>query len=127
MAVVSRGLVALVALFNIILGLGFLLDPAGSALRFFLSPLGTQGMATLRADFTAFFVVGGVAALIGAWRRESGPLLVPIALLGVAITGRAVSLIADGAPATAFPPMVVEAVMIALLLLGRRAFAGPRA
>ncbi|MFW2851973.1 hypothetical protein ACM61V_08595 [Sphingomonas sp. TX0543] len=126
MTQLSRVLVALVGLFNVILGLGFLLDPAGSALRFFLSPLGTQGMATLRADFTAFFVVGGVFAVIGAWRREGGPLLVPIALLAVAITGRAVSLIADGAAATAFPPMVVEALMIALLLFGRRAFAGAR-
>lgn len=124
---VSRALVALVGLFNVVLGLGFLVDPAGSALRFFLSPLGTQGMATLRADFTAFFVVGGAAALIGAWRRDRGLLLVPIALLGVAITGRMVSLVADGAPATAFPPMVVEALMIALLLLGRRALAEARA
>ncbi len=57
MTQISRVLVALVALFNIVLGLGFLLDPAGSAQRFLLEPLGTQGMATLRADFTAFFVV----------------------------------------------------------------------
>jgi len=121
---VSRVLVGLVALFNIVLGLGFLLDPAGSAQRFFVEPLGTQGMATLRADFTAFFVVGGAAALIGAWRRDGAPLLVPVALLAPAILGRAVSLVADGAPATAFPPMVVEAVMVAILLLGRRAFAG---
>ncbi|MBN8847427.1 MULTISPECIES: hypothetical protein [unclassified Sphingomonas] len=126
MTQISRVLVALVALFNIVLGLGFLLDPAGSAQRFLLEPLGTQGMATLRADFTAFFVVGGVAALTGAWRRDGAPLLVPLALLSVAITGRVVSLIADGAPGSAFPPMAVEAVMIAILLLGRRAFAEAR-
>lgn len=126
MTQISRVLVALVALLNIALGVGFLIDPAGSAQRFFLEPLGTQGMATLRADFTAFFVVGGVAALLGATRNDRAPLIVPITLLSIAIAGRAVSLIADGAPATAFPPMVAEAVMVAILLLARRIFADAR-
>ncbi len=122
-----RALVALVALFNIALGLGFLLDPASAGLRFFLAPLGTQGMATLRADFTAFFVVGGAAAALAAWRSERAPLLVPIALLSIALLGRAASLVADGAPATAFPPMIVEGVMVAILLAAWRAFGSARA
>lgn len=117
---VWRGMVGAVALLLMGLGLGFLVDPAGSALRFFLAPLGTQGMASLRADFTAFFVVGGAFAMYGALRRHRPALLVPIALVGVALLGRFVSLIADGAPATAFPPMVVEAAMIALLALAYR-------
>ena len=119
-----RVLVALVALFNIVMGLGFLIDPAGSALTFYLAPLGTQGMATLRADMTAFFLVGGGMAALGGWRVDPRPLLVPVALLGIAIAGRAVSLIAEGAPAIAFPPMLVEAVMIAILVSARRVFAG---
>ncbi len=109
-----------VAVFNILIGLGFLIDPAGSALRFFLAPLGTQGMASLRADFTAFFIVGGGFTLYAAWRGIAAPLLVPLALLGIALFGRVVSLIADGTAPTAYPPMVVEAVMIVLLLLARR-------
>ena len=120
MAGVWRVTIGAVALLLMGLGLGFLIDPAGSAMRFFLAPLGTQGMATLRADFTAFFVVGGSFALYGAVRRYRDALLVPIALVGVALAGRFVSLVADGAPATAFPPIVVEALMIALLALGRR-------
>lgn len=117
---VWRGGVGIVALLLIGLGLGFILDPAGSGLRFFLSPLGTQGMASLRADFTAFFVVGGAFALYGVARRHRPALLVPIALVGVALLGRAISLVADGAPATAFPPMVVEALMVTLLALAYR-------
>ncbi len=120
-----RGLVGLTGAFNVVLGLGFLFDPAQAGLRFFLTSLGTQGLATMRADFTAFFVTGGVFALVAAWRGERTPLLVPLSLLSIAIAGRAVSLIADGAPATAFPPMVVEAVMIAVLALGWRAFGRP--
>ena len=69
MGQVWRGLVAVVALFNIVLGLGFLLDPASSALRFFLAPLGTQGMATLRADFTAFFIT--CRSRFSRWRSSA--------------------------------------------------------
>ncbi|MES2065031.1 MAG: hypothetical protein V4522_00070 [Pseudomonadota bacterium] len=117
-----RAVVGLVGLFNIVLGLAFLLDPAQAVARFFLTPLGTQGLATVRADFTAFFVTGGVFALLGAWRCARAPLVVPLSLLGIAIGGRCLSLILDGMPATAFPPMIAEAVMIAVLLLARRTF-----
>jgi len=117
-----RGLVALVGLFNLALGLTFLFDPAQAGLRFFITSLGTQGMATMRADFPAFFVTGAVFALVGAWRAWRAPLQVPLLLLGIAISGRVVSLIADGAPPMAFPPMVAEALMIALLALGWRSF-----
>lgn len=117
-----RVIVGLVGAFNIVLGLGFLLDPAQAGLRFFLVSLGTQGLATMRADFTAFFVTGGAFALVAAWRAWRTPLLVPLSLLSIAIAGRAISLIAEGAPNTAFPPMVAEAVMIALLAWGWRSF-----
>lgn len=123
---VMRILVGLVGLFNIVIGLAFLLDPATAGQRFFLAALGTQGLATMRADFTAFFVVGGACALLGARRGDRAPLLVPMALLAVALTGRAVSLVADGAPSSAVPPMIVEAAMIAILALAARAFAGAR-
>ena len=120
---VMRVAVGLVGIFNIVLGLGFLTDPAQAGLRFYLSSLGTQGLATMRADFTAFFLTGGIFALVAAWRAWRTPLLVPLCLLSVAITGRAIILFADGAPGKAFPPMVIEAVMIAIIALGWRSFA----
>jgi hypothetical protein len=118
MRIVVRVSVGLVGLFNIVLGLGFLVDPAQAGLRFFLTSLGTQGMATMRADFTAFFVTGGAFAMIAAWRAWRWPLCVPLTLLSIAIVGRAISLVADGAPGIAFTPMAVEALMIAMLGLG---------
>jgi multisubunit Na+/H+ antiporter MnhB subunit len=119
---VMRAMVALVGLFNLALGIGFLVDPAQAGLRFFLTSMGTQGLATMRADFTAFFVTGAAFALIAAWRAWRTPLLVPLSLLSIAITGRSISLVADGAPGIAFTPMIVEAIMIVLLALGWRAF-----
>lgn len=119
---VMRAVVGLAGLFNLVLGLGFLIDPAQAGLRFFLLSLGTQGLATMRADFTAFFVTGGMFALIAAWRAWRAPLLVPLMLLSIAIGGRVISLIADGAPGRAFTPMAAEAVMIAILAIGWRYF-----
>lgn len=124
---VVRGAVALVGLFNLLLGLSFLFSPALGAQRFFLTPVGSQGMATIRADFTAFFATGAIFALVGAWRTWRTPLLVPMFLLLIAIGGRGVSLVLDGAASSAYPPMMVEAVMIAVLALGWRSFdAEPR-
>jgi hypothetical protein len=121
---VMRAVIGLIGLFNIAIGLGFLFSPARLAADFFLSPLGSQGLATLRADFPGFFITGGVFALIGAAKRDGNALLVPVLLLAIAITGRALSLVLDGAAPTAWPPMIAEAVMIAALLLGRKRFAG---
>lgn len=55
---------------------------------------------------------------------------VAIALVGLfslvlALTARVVSLAIDGISPTAFPPMIVEAVMVAILLIGRRALKNP--
>lgn len=119
---VIRVVVGMTGVFNILLGLGFLIDPAQAGLRFFLVSLGTQGLATMRADFPAFFLTGGAFAIVAAWRAWRTPLLVPLSLLGTAIFGRVVSLIADGAPARAFPPMIAEAVMILILAAGWRWF-----
>jgi hypothetical protein len=120
MASLLRLIVALIGLFNIAIGLGFLFNPANAAGQFYIIPDGSQGMATLRADFPGFFITGGTFALIGAVQKDARALLVPVLLLAVALTGRCVSLVADGAAPTAFPPMAAEAVMIMLLLLARR-------
>ena len=122
---IMRAVIGLVGLFNITIGFGFLATPAALAAKFFLSPLGSQGLATLRADFPGFFITGGAFALLGALRGDAGPLRVPMLLLAIAISGRFVSLAVDGRGPEAIQPMVAEAVMIALLLVASRVFARP--
>lgn len=112
--------IALVGVFNLAIGLAFLVAPARLGAKFFLLPAGIQGLATMRADFTAFFVTGGAFALFGAWRGRAEPLTVPLLLLAVALLGRCVGIAVDGASPTAYEPMIAEAVMIAILLAGRR-------
>ena len=122
----TRVLIALVGLFNLAIGLGFLIDPARLGAAFFLSPNGIQGLATMRADFTAFFMTGGAFALLGAVRGRPDMLAVPLALLGIAVSARFLSLAVDGISPTAFQPMAAEAVMIAILLAGRRTLRADR-
>jgi hypothetical protein len=122
MAGVMRVAIGLIAVFNIAIGVGFLLNPARLAGQFFLSPLGSQGLATLRADFPGFFIGASVFALVGAWTGQARPLLVPILMLSLALFGRFVSIAIDGMAPTAVQPMVAEAVMVTLLLLGWRSF-----
>jgi hypothetical protein len=123
---VMRWVVAVIGLFNIAIGLGFLIAPSRLAEAFFIAPLGAQGLATIRADFPAFFITASLFALYGAWTLRRDALLVPMFLLGIAFFGRCVSVVFDGTSATTFPPMIAEAVMMAALVLAYRQF-GARA
>ncbi|QLC21897.1 DUF4345 family protein [Parasphingopyxis sp. CP4] len=122
MAILVRILVLLLGLFNIFLGISFLFNPAEMAGDFFLEPQGIQGLATIRADYPAFFLTAGGFALYSAWKQSGWPLLVPMCLMSIAIIGRVVSLALDGEAPTAFQPMVVEAIMIAISVIGYRVF-----
>lgn len=119
---VVRVLVALVGLLNLVLGGGFLFDTVKSGKDFFLTADSIQGIATMRADMTSFFLVAALFALYGAWKGKASPLLVPAALFGIALSGRFISLAIDGASPTAAMPMIAEAIMIAILLFGYRTF-----
>lgn len=117
-----RVAVAAVGLVNILLGVAFLFRPDVMAALFYITPVGSQGLATIRADFPGFFLTGGGFALWGAWMRYSEELRVPITLLGIALFGRFTSLVFDGVGPSALPPMIAEAVMIAILVAGMRRF-----
>jgi len=119
---ILRILIGLVVIFNLLLGAGFLFSPARMAALFFLSPDGVQGLATLRADFSSFFIAAALFAFYGAWKAHAAPLLAPLAMFAIAFIGRCIGLISDGVTPTAFTPMVVEAVMMAILLAGWRSF-----
>lgn len=122
MKILARGLILVLGLFNFVIGLGFLVQPAKLGAAFFLSPVGSQGLATMRADFTGFFIGASVFALYGAWKMRADALLVPMVMLGLALTGRCVSLALDGMAPTAPAPMLIEVIMLAILFFGYRAF-----
>jgi hypothetical protein len=124
---ILRVVVALVGVFNVVIGLGFLFAPEKLGQAFYIAPLGVQGLATIRADFPGFFIGAATFALVGAWTSQARPLLVPMLMLGLALFGRFVSILLDGTASTTAPPMIAEAVMIAVLYAAWRNFEKPRA
>lgn len=120
MQMVLRALIGLVGVFNMVVGLGFMLVPARLARTFFLSPIGVEGLATLRADFPGFFIGSSVFAVLAAARNRADVLLVPLLMIAIALSGRVVSLLLDGSTPASFPPIVAEAVMFVLLAGGYR-------
>lgn len=117
---IIRGLIGLLSLLYLAMAAGFALDPVGWGGNFFLKADGVQGLATLRADYLGFFGVIGGAMAWGALNNRSAIYWAPIALLGLTMVGRLLSLMLDGVGVNAFPPLIVEAVSVGLCLLGMR-------
>ena len=120
MRLILTALIFVQGLFFLILGFSFLVTPMSAATSFGLAPEGTAGLAVLRADFPALFFVGGGAMIWGAWKRNGDLLLLPAVIFGIALFGRLVSLVADGAYPGFWFPMFVEAVAVVLTLTGSR-------
>lgn len=124
MHLIIRILIGLLGALYTVMGMVYLFQPVDIAASFFLEPVGIQGLATLRADFTAFFLTAGLFALYAAAKNRPGALLAPLFLFAIALTGRFVSLALDGMEQTAIQPMVVETVTIVIFLIGYRSHKG---
>lgn len=120
MILMLRALLFVGGLFFVLMGIGFLLDPVGSGANFGIAPQGTMGMASIRADMTAFFIVAGGCLIWGAYARKGDPLLVSAALMAIALVGRVLTLIADGPHDLFWQPMLVEAVTVIVALICSR-------
>ena len=120
MKTTARVAAGLVALFGLALGLMFFFSTAQAAGQFFVEPLDAAGLATLRADMSAFFLVGAAFALHAAITARGSGLIVPGALYAVALSGRAANLIVAGSYEGAALPMLVEAALILMCWFGWR-------
>lgn len=125
MRILLTALIFVGGLFYFVTGLGFLVDPVNSGATFGLTASGADGLSTMRADMTAFFVVAATCMLFGAWRRNGDVLLVPAGLFGIALLGRIVSVAADGTEPGFWLPMAVEAITVVVLLVASRALPHP--
>ena len=120
MRLILTALLFVGGLFFVAIGAGFLLNPATAGADFGVIPDGIMGHASLRADFTAFFVVGGGCMIWGGWKRKGDPLLISAALFAVALIGRAVNLAVLGSYQDFWLPMLVEASALILCVVGSR-------
>ncbi len=119
MALLPRILVALAALFFLFMGVQFWFALDGVAQTFGLTPEGLTGRASIRADVGGLFIGGGLIMAHAAWRQCAMCAGAAATIVGVALVGRIVTILLDGLAPGAVPPMVVEAVIVAVLLWAR--------
>ncbi|MBX7458440.1 hypothetical protein K3152_09300 [Qipengyuania sp. 1NDH17] len=119
-------LLALGALLNLFLGVSFFLDPATTGADFGLRSPDAQGLSSMRADFTAFFLVAALCEGWAAWKRRADILWPALALFVIAFTGRLVNLIVVGDYELWYGPMTVEALHIVVMVLAIKTFPGGR-
>jgi len=119
---VLRALVGVVGALALVLALRLWIDPAAAAANLGLMGRGALGLASLRADVGGFFAVAGLLSLLGAVRMDGRLLTAPALLAGLAITGRLITVVQAGLTPDQVMPIVVEAVLVVVLVAGRRAF-----
>jgi hypothetical protein len=105
---------------SVLIGFGFFFMPDSTGASFALLPNGLPGLAVIRADMTAFFLVGGGCMIWGAWKRNGELLMVPAALFAIAFAGRLVTAVADGTTPQFWLPMLGEAAAALVTWLASR-------
>ncbi len=124
MIIALRGVLVLGGLLLAFVGAGFFLNPAQSGADFGVSAAGAHGLTSIRADFTAFFIVTAACLVWGAIARRRDPLIIGGALMLIPLFGRLLSLSVNGSFDGYLPPMAVEAVLGISALIGARVLPG---
>ena len=115
---IARGIVLLFSLFFLVFGLQWLFVPQNLAEGFALVPNGILGLATLRADLGAMFLVTGITAAFAASNMNSANtfLLCCCLLMVLAAFGRFVGFVMDGVPEGGIGPFIFELMVAASLV-----------
>ncbi|MEZ5710361.1 MAG: DUF4345 family protein [Blastomonas sp.] len=113
---IIRILVVLYALLFGLMGIRGMLDPDSIMTQFMLMAPDQTGRSAIRADMGAFFIVSAAGALLGLMPRQRHWLLVPVALFGLAFTGRAIGLALEGATQPITEAMLIEAISVGMLV-----------
>ncbi len=116
----TRGMIGLFGLLALLLASRFWISPDKIGPMMGLLPDGAAGLGTLRADMAGFFGAAGVLFLLAALRNEASWLKPVLLLLAIALTGRMLNLVVTHGGQELIPPMVIEAVLIGVTLLGLR-------
>ncbi len=116
MRLLVRLLLGLIGLLAFAIAAQFWLAPDRVAGQFGLTPVGSLGLASLRADLGGFFTVAGGFCLAAGVRNQAGYLTAPLALLSVALISRSLTALTAPPDPGMTQPIVVEAVLVAILM-----------
>ena len=120
MKLLTRGLLALWGLFFATLAMRGAIHPTVWTGLFSIMPA-SNGVNTLRADFSAFFLVAAIPPLlVAAYPRFATILMVPIGLFGIALLFRILGLaMGDTADDAVHQALIIEALTV-MFMLGAR-------
>ena len=107
-------------LLSLMIAARILADPSAAAAQFGLLVNGPLGQATLRADVAALFAATGGLSVLAAFKGDGRFLLGPVCLIGAALAGRLLNVIAAGFTINQVAPILIEVVTLAVLVAGFR-------
>lgn len=119
MQMIARILVGVAGLLGMLVALRLWMAPEDVAAQLGIQAAGPLGVASIRADIAGFFAAGGAFSVLAAIRNRAVLLTAPMVLIGLALTGRLITLALNGVSNDMIPPVAVEAVMLAILAFGR--------
>lgn len=125
MGLVVRVVVGVLGVLALLVALAFWFNPEMTAARLGIAAQDALGFATLRADLGGFFAGAGALSLAAAIRNSARLLTAPLLLVGLALTARIATAALSGFEPNMAQPMVIEAVLLTVLVLGRRTLAQP--
>ncbi|MEM8765831.1 MAG: DUF4345 family protein [Pseudomonadota bacterium] len=99
MDLLLRVLIGAIALLFLVMGLGYVFDPASNAADLSLTPIGEHGLNTLRGDLGGLFLGSTVLLVLGLVQRRIEWFLSVAVFMGVIASGRIVGFVVDGNPA----------------------------
>jgi len=118
MTMVLRVVVGVVGILGLLIAARMWMAPVELASQLGVAPAGPLGVATIRADMGGFFGGAGVFALIAAFKGRGGLLIVPLVLVGIALSGRILTVVLNGFTQDMGPPMAIEAVLLVVFAAG---------
>ena len=115
---IARIGVVLAGLFSLAMGAMAFASPeqVGTALGIgALSPIGVNSM---RADLGSFFLASAIACALAIFAGRASWLWGAATLYAIAVIGRFVGIVVEGAPEGIAQPVIIELVLVALLVFG---------
>ena len=115
----------LIGLLFAFMGLNTMFDPLANVESLGLTPVGEQGLNTVRGDIAGLFLSSTVLLVLGLIKRRAEWFLAVAVLMAVIAFGRVVGFVLDGSPTdTTLTAFAFEIVIAAVLILASRRLVG---
>lgn len=122
----TQATIALIGLLYLGLWVQLMLAPESMIEQFSLTPLGIEGLNSLRANVGVIFFSGAIFCFLSLFDRGGNWLLAAAILTGGAAVGRLFSFAVDGFNSQSAVGLGFEVIIIAVFLMAHRCFKSTR-